>query len=1164
MKFNMSKLRRLFQSNRTDRKIHRNTPAVDARMILEVTAEPLEPRRLLASAPFLIFSTSDGQLGDMNYKPGGPGAPPPGQAYDIRKLQPSSSQSKPFRPIDIINDRTGSTPGKLLTISETQDATAAGDTSALLALQDQSVELTAEQGSNQFANVSEGDLAVRPSSFDVLGVGVVVDGQQMLFRARGDGPSIIGPLTSPTFTPSDVSGLAFVPSDVFGESGDFALIGLGSATGRTDSIFRIDPASGAISNVIPLSQRLGSTAGFVCDPESGECYVADGGNGGTDSLYRLNPVNGNLSLIGAMNLPGGASGLAFGVPGDRELNGTAAERADVQGSFIYIATYFGTIDFAGDSDQAYFGYKLIAQNISVRVDIISERATFRPKIEILSVRGTLETSAVAASDGESVIVSEPVPEDPESNFRLVRVSDAGNSAAVPCHYQVTILYNASLEAEAKGASTNDSRATAQRIDANGVFDRSAVRGTLDAGPQAEDWYSFSANLGQFITVGLEENPSGYYFGQPVPATPRDMLLEVYNSSGELVASGVDPGNSARSLEQVVSQLQVKAGTGLYYARVRNDPTKAGGGGVYHLMVFRRGDFDIEPNDAASPQPLHFNLEPNAKRSARVIGELRGIDNDIDAYLVTLEEGESVETSITQPFPFISPYANTPVVQLFDPSGNLVPSLTALVSGVHILQVRGASNQGGDYVLNINTFFPVIPSFVVGRRAFYNNSVFDGHDDLPNAADDNAIALDKAILLPGRNASSASYSSYTKGINGLMIDVVSLPRKRTLSADDFTFRVAFANNPSQLVEGPQPKSVTVRRDAGINGSDRVTLIWADYDPRAASPQEGAVANGWLQVTMKADADTALLEPDVFYFGNLIGDTADSDSSGAVSAADLVRVRNAVGASAATIVARTDLNRDGTTNASDLVIVRNTVGVALPPPPSFSYGNFLDPAGLELFGSAALANGAVRIVPASPKHSGGVRRRDAQILTAGFATSFWFRYSNIGGLKDIFGNAGTDGIGFTLQPEGSGPPVLAGAGLCVWFDAFQNSGDASYSRVGIYLNGTQLAQADLVRFNIILQDSQPHVANITYDGSRLRVSVGGSTVATVTINASRLPGRALVGFAGFEGEAYGDQDLLSWSFNSSPVTPFAPFSSLQAPPDRFAPARKRQDVEPILLE
>ena len=72
--------------------------------------------------------------------------------------------------------------------------------------------------------------------------------------------------------------------------------------------------------------------------------------------------------------------------------------------------------------------------------------------------------------------------------------------------------------------------------------------------------------------------------------------------------------------------------------------------------------------------------------------------------------------------------------------------------------------------------------------------------------------------------------------------------------------------------------------GVGGSGRVTITWAD----------GAIRNEWLQVTVNPTAVTGLTAPDVFYFGNLVGDTGDAALS--VDAADVLATRSAGGTGA----------------------------------------------------------------------------------------------------------------------------------------------------------------------------------------------------------------------------------------------------------------------------
>jgi hypothetical protein len=212
---------------------------------------------------------------------------------------------------------------------------------------------------------------------------------------------------------------------------------------------------------------------------------------------------------------------------------------------------------------------------------------------------------------------------------------------------------------------------------------------------------------------------------------------------------------------------------------------------------------------------------------------------------------------------------------------------------------------------------VPPAQVVGRRIFYNNSVFDGFSAAADARDDNAVATDKQVLLPGGNASAANYTSYTKGINGLMIDVAGLPADSTLSASDFTFLAGNDQFPGGWQDVPTSPAVSVRRGAGAGGSDRVTLTWPD----------GSIVRRWLQVSMNADSNTGLLAPDVFYVGNLPGESGNSATAAAVDAQDLLAVRanmNRVGRPVSDAV---DFNRDGRVNANDFAAARAGVGTSL---------------------------------------------------------------------------------------------------------------------------------------------------------------------------------------------------------------------------------------------
>jgi len=119
---------------------------------------------------------------------------------------------------------------------------------------------------------------------------------------------------------------------------------------------------------------------------------------------------------------------------------------------------------------------------------------------------------------------------------------------------------------------------------------------------------------------------------------------------------------------------------------------------------------------------------------------------------------------------------------------------------------------------------VISPYVVGRYVFYNNSAGDGNNPAANAADDAAIDSGKAALLPGHMPGPANYTSYSRGINGVMVDIDGLTGIPTL--DDFSLRMSDPSDPSGWTAAPTP-AISVRFGQGVGGSDRVTLIWSEY-------------------------------------------------------------------------------------------------------------------------------------------------------------------------------------------------------------------------------------------------------------------------------------------------------------------------------------------------
>ena len=118
----------------------------------------------------------------------------------------------------------------------------------------------------------------------------------------------------------------------------------------------------------------------------------------------------------------------------------------------------------------------------------------------------------------------------------------------------------------------------------------------------------------------------------------------------------------------------------------------------------------------------------------------------------------------------------------------------------------------------------------------------------------------------------NYTSYDKGINGIIVDIENPLSSPTLA--DFVFRVGNDDDPDGWVIAPAASRYVVRPREGVNQSTRVEIGWDD----------SVIQNQWLQVTVLANRSTALPQDDVFYFGNAPGDTGDSSANARVNSND----------------------------------------------------------------------------------------------------------------------------------------------------------------------------------------------------------------------------------------------------------------------------------------
>jgi hypothetical protein len=225
------------------------------------------------------------------------------------------------------------------------------------------------------------------------------------------------------------------------------------------------------------------------------------------------------------------------------------------------------------------------------------------------------------------------------------------------------------------------------------------------------------------------------------------------------------------------------------------------------------------------------------------------------------------------------------------------------------RVQASDSAGASEYSNEAAASTLMPQ-VVGRFVFYNQSNFDGSNGSSNIVDTPAVATDKQALLPGQTATFQNYTSFSKGINGIMIDVANY--EGSLTPNDVSVLVGNSSDISTWQPAPELDFTTAFVGWGVNGSIRLEIGWENY----------TIQNQWVQVTFKANENTGLAADDVFYFGNAVGETGNSPTDAIVNEADVLAVHNHYTASA-TITNPYDFNRDKKVDATDESIAQSYV-------------------------------------------------------------------------------------------------------------------------------------------------------------------------------------------------------------------------------------------------
>jgi hypothetical protein len=239
-------------------------------------------------------------------------------------------------------------------------------------------------------------------------------------------------------------------------------------------------------------------------------------------------------------------------------------------------------------------------------------------------------------------------------------------------------------------------------------------------------------------------------------------------------------------------------------------------------------------------------------------------------------------------------------------------------------------------------------------------------------------------MPGSGiATYANVSSFSRGINGIMIDISGDGPHASIGVNDFIFKMGNNNSPSTWGAAPAPTAISVRPGAGYRGADRIEITWAS----------GSITNKWLEVQVLATANTNLAATDVFFWGNKIGDSGTGTPATVfqTTSTDSAQVLGNIGGGKPITDLR-DYNRDGQVSSTDSAIVLGNIGtiIRLNVGAGGPFAPEAEPALAGDVGSSGVANAlAIAQKPAIPAVSAAndLARTAQQIAALNHVTAYF---------------------------------------------------------------------------------------------------------------------------------------------------------------------------------
>ncbi len=244
--------------------------------------------------------------------------------------------------------------------------------------------------------------------------------------------------------------------------------------------------------------------------------------------------------------------------------------------------------------------------------------------------------------------------------------------------------------------------------------------------------------------------------------------------------------------------------------------------------------------------------------------------------------------------------------------------TAPVSNQPVTITASDEDGGTAFV----TFTYSATTTITNTKAYYKGSFYSSGGANVAAALDTSKSLLQAGTSPVA-ASFANVTNYSRGINGVVMDVLGLSAT-TLTASDFTFKMSpqgayneSANPPSSWSNAPTPTSITVTSGTPTAGTSRVRIEWPDNQ----------IQDRWLQIRVLPNANTGLQSAATYYLGNLRGEIDGTQIGGLLllQNADLTAALPVGGVGSVSNIR--DVDKNGFILNSDFVIIRSGINAGL---------------------------------------------------------------------------------------------------------------------------------------------------------------------------------------------------------------------------------------------